>query len=665
MSTATPVRTSPPGPASPRRLPGAAPVPGGATIDPFKVIRRHLLLIVASLVIGGALGTVAFFLLARHYSLFRGQVLFQVTPGVARADEVSTGAMMDAAQVELIAATELELALHEDTIATALQKEDVRRTRWWQETYGSSVAFQEAALELQKELQPRMVAQSSLFAIEWTSPYRNSVPVVLNAIAETHRDKTRNRAADRFRSNRNQFLQQERNTLALIDEKERTQLEFIRRNGILTLDDPRFNDVMQALDDLNRRQADVEGRSVAIEELIVTIRGKIEGNLVYSEEDQLQADADPSVAAQIQRVEGLRFELESARRSFAGEEVAQVRNLRNQFEVAQSVLEQRRRDVIIRNLNGELRQAINERRQLDAVRDQLDEEIRAKQQQQQELSTSFASFKRLERELQDAQEQLARDRESIKELELLQAREDATQADIVLEAQTPRGRHFPKITVMVPLGVLLVGGLTVAGVFLRELSDRRVRSASDLDVIPGAVVLGVVPEAAEDPTKCRQPELAVWAAPTSVMAESYRQIAHPLLRTLGTYDLRTLVLAGGMPRAGTTSVISNLGASAAAAGRSVVIVDANFRRPRLASVMGGDDAAPGLGDLLTGRAELDQVVHAHECGCHWIGAGTAESRIVERLGTVAVEQVVARLATRYDLIVFDAPPAVVAGRRRR
>ena len=153
----------------------------------------------------------------------------------------------------------------------------------------------------------------------------------------------------------------------------------------------------------------------------------------------------------------------------------------------------------------------------------------------------------------------------------------------------------------------------------------------------------------------------MWAAPTSVMAESYRQIAHPLLRTLSTYDLRTLVLAGGMPRAGTTSVISNLGASAAAAGRSVVVIDANFRRPRLAAVMGGDDAAPGFGDLLTGRAEVDEVVHAHECGCHWIGAGTPEARIVERLGTVAVEEVVARLAARFDLVLFDAPPAVVAG----
>ena len=44
-----------------------------------------------------------------------------------------------------------------------------------------------------------------------------------------------------------------------------------------------------------------------------------------------------------------------------------------------------------------------------------------------------------------------------------------------------------------------------------------------------------------------------------------------------------------------------------------------------------------------------------------IGAGTPASRIVERLGTTAVDQLLARLFTRFDLVIFDAPPAVVAG----
>ena len=98
---------------------------------------------------------------------------------------------------------------------------------------------------------------------------------------------------------------------------------------------------------------------------------------------------------------------------------------------------------------------------------------------------------------------------------------------------------------IIPLGVLLLVGLTVGVVFLRELTDQRVKSASDLAVLPGASVLGDIPDVSDDPTKVASPELVVRRQPTSVLAESYRQASAVILPQMDRSGHQTLLLVGG------------------------------------------------------------------------------------------------------------------------
>ena len=174
-------------------------------------------------------------------------------------------------------------------------------------------------------------------------------------------------------------------------------------------------------------------------------------------------------------------------------------------------------------------------------------------------------------------------------------------------------------------------------------------------------MLGVIPELAEDPCKTAAADLVVRECPNSVLAESYRQVSALIAKAMDQSRHRTLLLVGGLPDAGTTTAATNLAAAAAAAGRKVVIVDGNFRRPRLAEVMGvsGDD--PGLGDLLAGEASLDEVIRTTEHGIDVVTAGRPANRAFERLNNGAFDSVMAELRTRYDLVLVNAPPAVVAG----
>jgi capsular exopolysaccharide synthesis family protein len=226
---------------------------------------------------------------------------------------------------------------------------------------------------------------------------------------------------------------------------------------------------------------------------------------------------------------------------------------------------------------------------------------------------------------------------------------------------TPREKSFPKIEFIVPATAVLVLGLMTGLLFLREVTDQRVKTASDLFVVPDARVLGVIPELEEDPTRAKRAELAVLLSPRSVLAESYRQACALIDKSMARMGHQTLLVVGGLPEAGTTTIVTNIAASAAASGRSVIVVDANFRRSRLAGAMGVDGDAVGLGELLIEKAAIDDAIQTTESDIHVMSAGKPAHRVYERFNSGRFESVMSELRHRFDLIIIDAPPAVVAG----
>ena len=55
------------------------------------------------------------------------------------------------------------------------------------------------------------------------------------------------------------------------------------------------------------------------------------------------------------------------------------------------------------------------------------------------------------------------------------------------------------------------------------------------------------------------------------------------------------------------------------------------------------------------------MLSVSEHGIHVISAGTPAHRIFERLTTGVIDHLLAELRDTYDLVILDAPPAVVAG----
>ena len=189
--------------------------------------------------------------------------------------------------------------------------------------------------------------------------------------------------------------------------------------------------------------------------------------------------------------------------------------------------------------------------------------------------------------------------------------------------------------------------------------DQKVRSPQDLKLIPDAQLLGLVPHAKEDPSSGGTAERAVERAPTGLLAESYRQIRTALLSKMDRRGYKTLVITSAQPTSGTSTVVQNLGMSLAANGRSVLIIDANFRRPGQHKLLAVDNHR-GLVDILKEQADLTDVIIDHpDVSLSLLPTGKSADAPPELLEGTVFRGTLSQLESQYDLILIDAPPALL------
>jgi capsular exopolysaccharide synthesis family protein len=232
---------------------------------------------------------------------------------------------------------------------------------------------------------------------------------------------------------------------------------------------------------------------------------------------------------------------------------------------------------------------------------------------------------------------------------------------IVRQAVTPTEVSFPNLRVMLAMGVILVTGLVGGLIVLRELLDQRVRGPSDLSMINRLSVLGVIPDAATDPARPKAVETSFRDAPMGVMSEAFRQVRAPLIKRMDQAGHRSLLVIGGMPESGATTVAANLAQAAASSDERVLLIDANMRRPAVHKVFKTADK-PGLSDVLAGQVKLADAVQSAGENLWVLTAGTPALRgLTERLASETMSRLLAEAGAQYERIFVDAPPAIVSG----
>jgi succinoglycan biosynthesis transport protein ExoP len=648
-------------PASPRPASaGASSV--GPRIDPMRVLRQNQWKIVIAGILGVGVGVAAKIGLDQTYPLYSGQVLFELRSVVQDPSDLQAREERSEEAVERLGQTESARLLSRPLLEQALRNRDVEGTTWATKFLDDAGVFDvpSAVDELLDELSASYRRRTQYFQLSWSTHVPGDVPIVLNRIADTYIAVKGQQDSSRFEKNRVLYQKQLDSLNTDLATIQRQIGDHIRATNLTTSSSTAMpTDITAAMEDTMRNINETQAQlSIATSRRDQT-KAKIEGRLAPSSEDMRRAEEDPIVLRLSSTVKDLRIGYENDRDKF-GDTHPQLRTSKRLYEAAEAERDSEIKRIVENNLHADFKLYSDQSQSYAQLLQQYQEDYTKKETALKDSASNQTTLAEMQDKQARLQESRSRVLDLIGALDTLKMREDARAVTIAQSCSTPREKSFPKWSVMVALGGLAGILLMLGFAFLREILDQRVRYASDLSGIPGRI-LGIVPDVEEDPTGIKRAENAIREAPQSVVAETLRQATGQILKQLKSGSHRTLLVFGGMPGAGVTAILTNLAESMAWGGKRVLLVDANFRRPGLAAALGADPDAPGFGELLTGKVTMDKAVRELSERIHLIGAGAPEHRVYERLSTQATDDVLARLRDQYDIVLLDAPPAVVAG----
>jgi polysaccharide biosynthesis transport protein len=228
----------------------------------------------------------------------------------------------------------------------------------------------------------------------------------------------------------------------------------------------------------------------------------------------------------------------------------------------------------------------------------------------------------------------------------------AVQATTLAPALVPTSPSSPKVLRNLVLGVLLGLLFGVGAALLRNMLDTKIRSELDVRAVTERPLLGVIGHDDKVPTH----PIILREDPLSAAAESVRRLRTNLKFTdLGDHP-RSIVITSAIPGEGKSTTALNLAVAMADAGSRVILVDADLRRPSVATSMGMEGRV-GLTTVLIGKAELRDVVqHWQNTALDVLPSGRIPPNPSELLGSAAMERLLGELTASYDVVLLDTPP---------
>jgi polysaccharide biosynthesis transport protein len=155
------------------------------------------------------------------------------------------------------------------------------------------------------------------------------------------------------------------------------------------------------------------------------------------------------------------------------------------------------------------------------------------------------------------------------------------------------------------LGLVVGLVLGLGLLFLRESLETRVRTTGEVSArLGGLPLLGRLPR---PPKRLRRSDkLVMLEEPASAQAEAFRMLRANLDSLTLERGVRTIMITSALEREGKSTTVANLAVAFARAGKRVVLVDLDLRRPVLARFFDLD--GPGLTQVALGHAPLEQAL---------------------------------------------------------
>jgi protein-tyrosine kinase len=167
------------------------------------------------------------------------------------------------------------------------------------------------------------------------------------------------------------------------------------------------------------------------------------------------------------------------------------------------------------------------------------------------------------------------------------------------------------------------------------------------------------PAAAASTGKRNEPSrLVVLDDPRSFVAEAYRVLRTNLHYANPDAPIRRLIVTSAGEGEGKSTTVSNLAVCFAQADRSVLLIDADLRRP-VVNTLFRQPATPGLSSYLAGDALLDAIIQKTSVpNLSIIASGPTPPNPAELVGSRRMRELLDVASERFDMILLDSPPVL-------
>lgn len=216
---------------------------------------------------------------------------------------------------------------------------------------------------------------------------------------------------------------------------------------------------------------------------------------------------------------------------------------------------------------------------------------------------------------------------------------------------------------------LVFGSLLAIG---KVRLDHRVHTPDDLAKL-GHPIIGTVPsttelvkeeyggaDLAEVNGRMVDTHVVSLLNPMATASESYRALRTNIQFSRPDVVIQTILVTSSNPSEGKSVTSSNLAVVFAQAGRRVLLVDADLRRPTVHKKL-GISREPGLVQQLFSSESiqpdaLDQLAD----DLYVLPAGSLAPNPSELIGSKRMRDLITDMRTKFDIIIFDAPPVLAA-----
>jgi len=203
------------------------------------------------------------------------------------------------------------------------------------------------------------------------------------------------------------------------------------------------------------------------------------------------------------------------------------------------------------------------------------------------------------------------------------------------------------------VGLLLAGGLA----FLIEYLDDTLKTSEDIQAVLSLPTLGSI--ARINPAQSLADTLIVAAHPKSHIAEAYRVLRTNIEFSSVDKPVRTLMVTSSSPGEGKSTTVANLGIAMAEAGKQVIIVDSDLRRPVLHKLFQVSNGAGLTTLLMTDTPKLEEFLTPTAVeNLHLVTSGPIPPNPAELLGSQRMARAIQLFQEHADVVLFDSPPAL-------